>query len=88
MHDSRIDAVELVDADTHVHFSHAYIHKSTGAPGRQSGSGWSQEAVLIIGAAVSIGQWPLLPNTIADGYLELGASSTRSCRYLSRAKAT
>jgi hypothetical protein len=72
LHDSRIDAVEIADADTHVHFSHAYIHKSKGTPGRDSGSGWSQEAVLIIAGAVSMGELPPLPNTIADGYMEVG----------------
>ena len=72
LHDSRIDAVEIFDADTHVHFSHAYIHKSKGTPGRDSGSGWSQEAVLIIAGAANTGQLPRLPNTIADGYLEVG----------------
>ncbi|HUR00299.1 MAG TPA: hypothetical protein VM166_12660 [Gemmatimonadaceae bacterium] len=72
MHDSRVDAVEIIDADTHIHFSHAYIHKSKGTPGRDSGSGWSQEAVLIIAGAVSMAQLPPLPNTIADGYLEVG----------------
>ena len=72
LHESRIDALEIIDADTHVHFSHAYIHKSKGTPGRDPGSGWSQEAVLIIGNARSDGQLPPLPNAIADGYLEVG----------------
>jgi len=72
LYESRIDGVKVIDDETHVHFSHAYIHKSKGTPGRDSASGWSQEAVLIIGGAVSIGQLPPLPNTITDGYLEVG----------------
>ena len=72
LHDSRIDGVEIIDADAYVHFSHAYIHKSKGTPGRDSGSGWSQEAVLVIAGAASLKPLPPLPNTIADGYLEVG----------------
>ena len=72
LHDSRIDWVETVDADTHVRFSHAYIHKSKGTPGRDSGTGWSQEAILVVVGAVSMARLPPLPNTISDGYLEVG----------------
>lgn len=72
LHDSRIDAVDLSDSDAHVHFSHAYIHKSKGAPGRDSGTGWSQEALLVISGAVLSKQVPSLPNMISDGYLEVG----------------
>ena len=72
LHDSRIDWVEIIEADAHVHFSHAYIHKSKGTPGRDSGTGWSQEAVLVIAGTVSMMHLPPLPNTISDGYLEVG----------------
>ena len=72
LHDSRIDWIEIVDADAHVHFSHAYIHKSKGTPGRDPGTGWSQEAVLIIVGSVGLARLPPLPNTIYDGCLEVG----------------
>ena len=72
LHDSRVDGVEINDGDTYLHFSHAYIHKSKGTPGRDRGSGWSQEALLIVAGAVSLRPLPSLPNTISDGYLEVG----------------
>ena len=55
-----------------VHFSFAYIYKSKGKPGRDPGSGWSQEAELVFQDAELSDPLPPLPNTIADGYLEVG----------------
>lgn len=55
-----------------VHFSHAYIHKSAGTPGRDRGTGWSQEAVLILSEVETFGPMPPLPNTISEGFLEVG----------------
>lgn len=72
LHDSRIDSVDIFDADAHVHFSHAYIHKSKGTPGRDPGTGWSQEAILVISRAVVSAPAPPFPNMISDGYLEVG----------------
>ena len=72
LYDSRVDEVRIVDSDARVHFSHAYIHKSKGRPGRDAGSGWSQEALLVIGGAVLAAPLPVLPNTVADGCLQVG----------------
>ena len=55
-----------------VHFSHAHIHKSKGSPGRDLGASWSREAGLILREAIAIGPMPALPNTISEGYLEVG----------------
>ena len=72
LHDSRIDRVEISQSDVYVHFSHAYVHKSKGMPGQDPGTGWSQEALLVITRVVGAPQLPPLPNTISDGYLEVG----------------
>ena len=72
LHDSRIDLAEISGTDALVHFSHAYIHKSKRTPGRDRGTGWSQAALLAITNAASTAPWPVLPNTIADGFLEVG----------------
>ena len=73
LHDSRVSQIELLDGMATITFSHAYIHKSKGSPGKGRGSGWSQEAQLILLEAHGQ-QSPelLLPNTIFDGYLEVG----------------
>jgi hypothetical protein len=72
LHDSRVSQIDLVDGVASVHFSHAYIHKSTGTPGRDRGTGWSQEALLILSEVESLGSMPPLPNMISEGFLEVG----------------
>ena len=72
LHDSRVSRIELVDGAAMIHFSHAYIYKSKGKPGRDSGTGWSQEAELVLQEARVSGPLPPLPNTISEGFLEVG----------------
>jgi len=72
LHDSRVSHIEWVSGDAVIHFSHAYIHKSKGSPGKDPGTGWSQEAQLVMQGASSEVSLPALPNTISEGYLEVG----------------
>ena len=72
LYDSRVDRIALEDGVAHIHFSHAYIHKSKGRPGRDPGAGWSQEAVLIFLNPELLSDLPPLPNAISEGYLEVG----------------
>jgi hypothetical protein len=72
LHDSRVSGVDVSDGVATVHFSHAYIHKSAGTPGRDRGTGWSQEAWLVLSEVENLGSMPHLPNTIAEGFLEVG----------------
>lgn len=72
LHDSRVSNIELLNAVITIQFSHAYIHKSKGKPGRDSGSGWSQEADLILYDAILLTPLPDLPATISEAYLEVG----------------
>jgi hypothetical protein len=67
-----VSRIELADGVAIIHFSHAYIHKSTGTPGRDRGTGWSQEARLVLSEVATSGPTPPLPNTIAEGFLEVG----------------
>jgi hypothetical protein len=64
--------MELADGLVTIYFSHAYIHKSTGTPGRDRGTGWSQEARLVLSQAIASEPLPTLPNTISRGFLEVG----------------
>jgi hypothetical protein len=73
LYDSRLDQITLVNGAAVMHFPHAYIHRSSGTPGRDPGTGWSQEAQLVLASASHSGPLPALPNTISDGYLEVGA---------------
>jgi hypothetical protein len=72
LHDSRVSQIDLSDGFAAIYFSHAYIHKSTGTPGRDRGTGWSQEARLVLPGAIASGPLPVLPNTISEGFLEVG----------------
>jgi len=72
LHDSRVSCIELLDGLAMIHFSHAYVHKSKGTPGRDSGTGWSQEAKLVLWGATASAPLPALPNTISEGFLEVG----------------
>lgn len=73
LHASRVSQIDLVEGGAVVYFSHAYIHKSKGTPGRDSGSGWSQEAQLVLSEVQYQQPLPLLwPNTISEGFLEVG----------------
>ena len=72
MQDSRVSQIDLSDGSAAIYFSHAYIHKSTGTPGRDRGTGWSQEARLVLAEAMASGPLPVLPNTISEGFLEIG----------------
>ena len=72
LHDSRVSRIELLNGLAMIHFSHAYIHKSKGTPGKDPGTGWSQEARLVLFEAETSEPLPLFPNTISEGFLEVG----------------
>jgi hypothetical protein len=62
----------VLDGAATIHFPHAYIHKSSGTPGKDPGTGWSQEVQLVLASATHSEALPTLPNTISEGYLEVG----------------
>ena len=70
--DSRVSEITLVDGITHIYFSHVYLHKSKGKLGRDPATLWSQEVELVLQNASISGQLPPLPNTISEGFLEVG----------------
>jgi len=70
LHDARLSSLQWKNEMIEVHFSYAHIHKTKGSPGRDTGKGWSQEAVLRLEQAKPYTILPPLPGTIIDGYLE------------------
>ena len=72
LHDSRVSRIEWVDDVAKICFSHACIHKSKGKPGKDPGTVWSNEAKLIMWHSAASGPLPALPNTISEGFLEVG----------------
>ncbi len=69
--ESHVSFINLWDGNATILFSHAYIHKARGRPGKEAGSGWSQEAELLLFDVTVFGSLPPLPNTIAKGFLEV-----------------
>ncbi len=72
LYGSRVDHVKVADGVATVHLSHAYIHQSAKTPGKDPGTGWSQEARLVLFDAQVAKLPDTLPDAIADGRLEVG----------------
>lgn len=72
LQDARVNRIALEQGVATVALSHACIHKSKGKPGRNPGSSWSQEARLRMFNARLSGPLPDLPNTVVDGFMEIG----------------
>jgi hypothetical protein len=68
---SRVSHLVIQHGSVTIHFPHAYIYKAKGLPGRDPGSGWSQEVELILDEATIGPSNHLLPNMINDGYFEV-----------------
>ena len=69
IHDSRISQISESDSAVIVHFHPAYLHKSAGRRGRDSGTGWIQEVLLIFPGASVSGAFPEFPCDTMDGEL-------------------
>ena len=70
--DSHVSFINFWDGNATIFFSHAYIHKAKGRPGHEVGSSWSQEAELVLFDVTVFGSLPSLPNSILEGFLEVG----------------
>ena len=72
LHDSRLETIRFDAECTFVIFSHAYIHRSSGEPGKDPGTGWSQRAELIFHGSPEVSLPISWPCNIIDGRLKLG----------------
>ncbi len=55
-----------------IRFAPAYLHKSDGRPGIDPGTGWTQDAVLILDGGTVLGTVPFLPCDVSDGAIVVG----------------
>jgi hypothetical protein len=69
IHDSTVAEIASLEGTVVVHFLPAYLHKSEGRPGIDSGTGWVQEGRLIFTDASVRGDLPNLPCNVMDGEL-------------------
>ena len=70
LHDTRLVSIS-VDGDTVRLRLSAYVHVSTGRPGRDVGTGWAQELELSIAGAAIEARPAELPMWILEGSLQL-----------------
>jgi hypothetical protein len=75
IHDSILTAVLFSQGEARLHFSSVYIHQSECAPGRDAGSGWTQEAILRINNARVEGSFFKFPVSLSDGNIQLGSQT-------------
>lgn len=67
LHDSVLARVEHDGSETRFFFEPAYLHRSPGEPGLDSGTGWLVEALLSIGNSTEAPLVSGLPARISDG---------------------
>ena len=72
LHGSVFSDLSFVGGTALVSFSHAYVHRSSGVPGSDAGSGWSQPATLTFASASPVPSPAELPVWISDGFLRIG----------------
>jgi hypothetical protein len=72
LHDSTVADIVQTEEGIVVRFLPAYLHKSQGRPGVDSGTGWVQEVHLLLVDGMVTGQHPDLPCRVHDGDLVVG----------------
>ena len=72
IHDSVLAGVSFSQGEAQLHFSSVYVHHSEGVPGRDAGSGWTQEAILRINNATVEGSFLEFPVDLSDAKIQLG----------------
>ena len=71
IHDSRLESVEQLGENMILRLSPAYIHKSTGEPGVNVGTGWTQDALVTIEGVSAKRIAEALPVYLSDGTLRI-----------------
>jgi hypothetical protein len=70
-HDSVLDRAEMSGGVLVLHFSSAYIHRSTGDPGVSPGDGLVQPATLSFGSATCVGDLKKMSGPLSGGHLSI-----------------
>lgn len=71
-HDSTLDSIIVTEnGDVILHLPSAYVHESQGEPGRETGSGWVQEARIYVMGATVASSLLELPCDLRDGEIRV-----------------
>ena len=71
LHDSDLVSIKSIGDSVVLAFAPAYIHCSSGRPGIDSGTGWTQAATLAIRSASAFSP-VTLPAEVSSGWLRVG----------------
>lgn len=74
IHDSTLERIEPRGPDM-VAVLHAYVHRSTGRPGIDAGTGWVQPVQLHFQMATATGSMGAIPVELLDGRLVLSGET-------------
>jgi hypothetical protein len=70
-HDSKVGSVQVVGASLRIVFSTAYIHRSSGSPGVDSGDGFIEPIEMSFGGASFVGDMSQCVGALWDGSLSV-----------------
>jgi hypothetical protein len=73
IHDSELSAIAAGQDRVTVRLDPAYVHRSSGRPGHDAGSGWSQPVEIVLFGGQIETPLPEMPCTLDDGRLSGGA---------------
>jgi len=72
LHDSEVTAVVRDGEAVRVEFGPAYVHRSTGRPGMDSGEGYLQAADLVFSGVATLDEEGTCRGTVSDGSISVG----------------
>ncbi|MGH9776341.1 MAG: hypothetical protein ACRD50_15525 [Candidatus Acidiferrales bacterium] len=78
IHDSVLASLEVEGRQVKIALRPAYIHKSSGVPGVDPGTGWVQDVILSIEAGSIDGVISEFPRDLSDGTLEINGRIERN----------
>ena len=70
-HDSKVGSVQVVGTSLRIMFARAYIHRSSGMPGVDSGDGFIQPVEMSFGGASFVGDLSLCMGALWNGSLSV-----------------
>jgi hypothetical protein len=74
IHDSVLERLLVENGNVVLYFSHLYVHESEGEPGKDPGTGWSQEGRLTIFKASVEGSFSEWPAHLHGGYISINGA--------------
>ena len=72
LHDSTVAAIHRDGGVLAIEFSFAYVHRSEGIPGVDAGTGWAQQAVMVLSGCQFSGELPRFPCSLSGGSVHAG----------------